>query len=466
MNDLQIILIDTINNYELIVTLPTDIPLEQLIPALADKLELSGGNYTLTIEDHEDPMPENSTLAEFHLLENTYLILKQVESSSRTASPKVRWKEVAVAAGLLLITVLVTRIIPYLPIRAENNPSISTTETSMASASQDALAATLLQPAEMVDSSPTITPIIISETPITSLSELPIAFQCFLDDWGWGICFIDQDGTNLIKVKVRPSSDLIVYSPDGKWLALVARSDAGEDIFLITTGSDDVTQLTNSSSIERDLSWSPDSKKLAYHDSDMGLVRINIADKQSFELALGKEPDWSPSGDKLGYRNNRELLTISSDGSQQKTLANSSGPIYDPEWSPDGLHITFIIRENEDSESLNIIQADGSDLMEIAHQSSAAYPRWSPDGDWIAFYACREKCGIYLVKPDGSELSLLALADWQMPPAWSPDGSSLAYIVGFDRDIAVVDISSGESVNLTENLFATPQRGIFPAWAP
>jgi Tol biopolymer transport system component len=119
-----------------------------------------------------------------------------------------------------------------------------------------------------------------------------------------------------------------------------------------------------------------------------------------------------------------EVFTVKSDGTDKKQLTNND--IYElaPRWSPDGEKIAF--SRNGD---IFIMNADGSnDIQLTSGPENDDVPRWSPDGSQILFQ--REAFGLYTVNTDGGNIHELAdlsemvfyLADW------APDGNSVLFM--------------------------------------
>ena len=108
--------------------------------------------------------------------------------------------------------------------------------------------------------------------------------------------------------------------------------------------------------------------------------------------------------------------------------------------SPDGSHAAFVvseaITEGEKSEWLSQIHvagADGSGAFQLTRSDkSATRPRWSPDGQWIAFLSARggDKAQIFRIRVAGGEAEPLTREKASISAfEWSPDGKLIAFVM-------------------------------------
>jgi dipeptidyl aminopeptidase/acylaminoacyl peptidase len=263
-------------------------------------------------------------------------------------------------------------------------------------------------------------------------------------------------------------------SPDGTrvaWLELVA--GGGSAIYVQDVASAD-SQLRHVSAAaegktahEAEISWSPDSKRLAFLSDAAG-------DGQS------------------------EVYVADLDGAARK-LTDLKGFMADPAWSPDGKTIAILFTENApraagplmpmtpetgvvDSkiyeQRLATVDVGSGAVQQISPPDIYVYEfNWSPDSKSFALTAAPGAgdanwyvAQIYKLSAAGGDLQPVYKPHLQIAePRWSPDGKSIAFIEGLmsdegstGGDIFVVPASGGKARNVTPGIAASPN-GIF--WA-
>jgi TolB protein len=168
-------------------------------------------------------------------------------------------------------------------------------------------------------------------------------------------------------------------------------------------------------------------------------------------------PDYSPDGSRIAYIDGMSFRTMASDGSDDRWLVDAGfGPAY-PRWSPDGQWIV-----GESGGDIWQVSKDGyaggwSDLTGT-HDSNDLVPSWASNGRRFATSTFND---VRIYSRDGTRtLKIIALTGAYRQD-WNPQRNQLA--VEALGDLWLVDISSGAVTRLTN----TPDiQEMGPVWSP
>jgi len=128
------------------------------------------------------------------------------------------------------------------------------------------------------------------------------------------------------------------------------------------------------------------------------------------------------------------------DGSERRQVTKSgAGVDTSPTWAPDVSRLAFRHSTgtgggSQDTDTIRIVQADGSSARDLVDGS---FPAWSPDGAWIAFRGV-DGVDLAVIKPDGIASTSLGARNAECP-VWSPDGTRILYCRNEDASGFVSD---------------------------
>jgi Tol biopolymer transport system component len=245
------------------------------------------------------------------------------------------------------------------------------------------------------------------------------------------------------------------WSPGGQRIAFwgLKPGSGQRDIWTIPAeaeGEPAAVPVTSDAPLDWNPVWSADGHHLYFSSERGGSMNLwRVAVDEASGRVLGEpEPVTTPShiSSSISFTaDGTRMLFVSSDRSSRlqyfeldpasgrvvgppRTAFQGSRVIYTQDISPDGEWIAFTtLGERED---LYVVRRDGSGYRQVTddeHRDRG--PRWSPDGERIAFYSDRSgRYEIWAIHPDGSALEQLTQTTGpsHTEVVWAPDGKRLA----------------------------------------
>ncbi|MDF9827329.1 tricorn protease [Ereboglobus sp. PH5-10] len=205
-----------------------------------------------------------------------------------------------------------------------------------------------------------------------------------------------------VLAKVKPSS--VRPSPDGKRVVVSAHGD----VFTAPLKDGPVRNLTQTPAAhERDASWSPDGKHIAYLSDATGEFELYIRPQdgsgEPVQLTTGATtyyalPRWSPDSKKLLWTDREQRLRTIDIETKTITLVahNPDYVIRQYAWSPDSALIAWTHQTRGALSRIKIFNtADGSTTDATDGWYAANSPAFSDDGQWLLFASARNFNPVY-----------------------------------------------------------------------
>ncbi len=266
-------------------------------------------------------------------------------------------------------------------------------------------------------------------------------------------------------------------------IVFTSTRDGNRELYSIKADGSGAQRLTRNSGVHTPsdgwAEWSPDGTEIAYMSDPQrhGVFSIYVMRTLDGDIRrvtpepAGRRddsefPTWSPDGANIAYvspSSGIHIVDSQGSGGRLLTSTHSDGPI---SWSPDGTKILFATERGR-SPGIHVVDvANGETVLVREFSGSYFRPEWSPDGSRIAVASVVGEDSLSLIQvmdADGSNLTQVADDGYQGGVSWSPDGRRLAYasLRGGNSEIIVIGVDGSNPVNITRS----PRADFDPHWA-
>jgi Tol biopolymer transport system component len=277
-------------------------------------------------------------------------------------------------------------------------------------------------------------------------------------------------------------------------LVFTSERDGNWEIYRMAVDGSDVVRLTETEISEGGASWSPDGRSLAFwsrRDGNADIFVMGADGSTPRNMALDPQENgfeefytrWHPDGGSIAFFSNRfsneghscvvhrvGFMTMNGGAQSMEPLSEHIGNQETMDWSPDGETLAFSSKSCGGAGvnlQLFLWYIPDDVVTQLTKDDYInAGPAFSHDGRYLAYHSFRD---------DNSEIILLDLSSGEAVnltnhpakdshPTWSPDNSQIAFVT--DRDgndeIYVMNVDGTHLQNLTSH----PARDFEPQWSP
>ncbi len=191
----------------------------------------------------------------------------------------------------------------------------------------------------------------------------------------------------------------IALSPTGKRVVVEARGE----IFTIPAEKGDIRNLTNSSgSAEREPAWSPDGKWVSYFSDKSGEYKLVIESQEGLtaprEIAIANPkhyytPSWSPDSKKILFSDtDLKVWVLDVASGQTKVVGRDPWMVpqrtLNPVWSPDSKWVAYSSRLNTLYRAIFASDVETGETKQVTDGlADAMFPAWDASGKYLWFLA-------------------------------------------------------------------------------
>ena len=209
------------------------------------------------------------------------------------------------------------------------------------------------------------------------------------------------------------------WSPDGRWIVYTTYNNDAVELWVLDVASKQTHQLTHGGAVNLEPRFSPDGKRIVF---------VSTSFHGRFHIFVGKFEN--------GELKDVQRLTGENRSSLPRYYYSQFDHEISPAWSPDGSEIVFVSNRGHiyGTGGFWRMQAKpGAEAREIHYEETTwkARPDFSPDGKRLVFasYLGQPWHQLWVIPSQGGDGFPLSYGDFDNTnPRWSPDGQQIAFI--------------------------------------
>jgi Tol biopolymer transport system component len=210
-----------------------------------------------------------------------------------------------------------------------------------------------------------------------------------------------------------------------------------------------IVPLTTFPGFQQNARFSPDGNQIAFewfgdkdYNEDVYVMRIGSGKllRLTTDPAQDESPTWSPDGRYIAFRRRRnfnrdEIYVVPALGGPERKLLTLKNDLFDEfplDWSPDGKYLAYVDCGPNQSDVIFLVAVDNpQDKRPLTTSTGLSddLPRFSPDGQTVAFVRVADGTDIFLVGTAGGEPKRLTFDNTVIYGLdWTPDGAYIVFL--------------------------------------
>ena len=247
-------------------------------------------------------------------------------------------------------------------------------------------------------------------------------------------------------------------------IAFVSDVTGSRQLYLCDSDGEDIRQITNEPEVEAvHPCFSLKNGKTLFTSvrngfADIWAIDLVTEERKRLINAPGdnRYPVLSPGGERLAvtmsYTGTTDLYVTTALGGRGRRITDDDAIESYPTWSPDGRHLVFEQRFENQGSRLCLVSSLGGKSNPLPTKSSAdaaeySHPDWSPDGRSIAFTNKTEgHTTIAVFDVNTRTTTVVGGTESGRSPSWAPDSRHMVYLKG--NALWIADTTGGRCTEI------------------